>query len=141
MMCRSWPRSKQPAATSARPVPLAGPLIFTLGGNRFGPIGGMTEALAVHVGADDIHFVRMCGADFRAIDLFARPRSRWLRLRISARSTGSICASRVLLAVTGWSWRAIAIRPHPVEFPRWQLAGQTLWWISVEAAVLGRRHI
>src|SRR5262249_25225731 len=42
----------------------------------------LTEALPVQVGADDVHFVWVRGPDLRAIDLFARPRSGWLRLRI-----------------------------------------------------------
>jgi len=57
---------------------------------RTGPIviRGLAEALPVHVGADDVHFVRVRAADLRAIHLFARSRRRRLRLRVERTKHG-----------------------------------------------------
>ncbi len=44
-------------------------------------VGRLSPAVAVHVRADDIHFIGVHGADFRAIDLFTRARLGRLRIQ------------------------------------------------------------
>jgi hypothetical protein len=65
------PRDQQVAARPPGAVINSGEIVAGLGGARM-----RTQNTSIHVGAEDIRFVRPCGADLCAIDLLARPRSR-----------------------------------------------------------------
>ena len=51
-------------------------------------VRGLAETASVHMGADDVHFLRMRRADLGAVDLLARPRRRNLRIERAERRIG-----------------------------------------------------